>query len=339
MRRFFVIAVIAGACGKSAGGEQRAWPEPPKDAIVKTTESGPVKATVAVWPPKPTLGDPIYLRLTVEAQAGVVLDVPSEDLAIQAGYRVADFDQQHDHAADGGEIEVRSLELEAPSSGRRRIPPLRLEFTDGRAASGSGSGSGKLELLTDEIPIEIGAVSTDRTGAELKPARGAIDPVVGRKSPWPWIAGGGSALLVFIASLFVVRATRRRRAAFARASAYDTAMAALAALEARGAPGADDADAWFVELSAIVRRYLEGRFGVRAPELTTEEFLQEARRSRDLDDAHRERLGEFLAACDRVKFAGWRPTAEESLATLGAARAFVDETRLVPTQIPEARAA
>jgi hypothetical protein len=337
MRRAFVIAAIAGACGtRTPIDDAHPWPDPPKDAIVKTTESGPVKATVAVWPPKPTLGDPIYLRLTVEAKPGVVLDVPSEDLAVQAGFRVPAFDVQHEHTADGGAIEIRSLELEAPSSGRRRVPPLRLEFTDGRQGSGAGA---KLELLTDEIPLEIGAVSTDRTGADLKPARGAIDPVLGRRSPWPWIAGGAGALVAFVVSMLVARAARRRRAIAARVSAYEAAMAALAALEARGAPAADDADAWFVELSAIVRRYLEGRFGVRAPELTTEEFLQEARRSRDLDDAHRERLGEFLAACDRVKFAGWRPNAEESLATLGAARAFVDETRITPTGIPEARAA
>ena len=337
--RIALIASIAAACGKGAAtGEQRTWPDPPKDAIVKTTESGPVKATVAVWPPKPTLGDPIYLRLTVEAQPGVVLDVPSEDLAIQAGFRVADFDQAHDHTTSGGALETRTLELEAPSSGRRRIPPLRLEFTDARAKSGSGSNA-KLELLTDEIPLEIGTVSTDRTNAELKPARGAMDPVIGRKSPWPWIAAIAGAAISFAITMFFVRAARRRRAVQARVSAYDAAMAALAALEARGAPADADADAWFVELSAIVRRYLEGRYGVRAPELTTEEFLQEARRSRELDELHRNRLGEFLAACDRVKFAGWRPTAEESLATLGAARAFVDETRVITEPLPEARAA
>jgi hypothetical protein len=80
--------------------------------------------------------------------------------------------------------------------------------------------------------------------------------------------------------------------------------------------------------------------GISAPELTTEEFLQEARQSRALDDEHRLRLGEFLERCDRVKFAGWRPTAEESLATLGTARAFVEETRRTEDmQLPEARAA
>ena len=70
------LVVIAACRGGAAPVDEHAWPEPPKDAIVKPTESGPVKATVAVWPPKPTLGDPLYVRLTVEAQRGVVVDVP-----------------------------------------------------------------------------------------------------------------------------------------------------------------------------------------------------------------------------------------------------------------------
>jgi hypothetical protein len=47
-------------------------------------------------------------------------------------------------------------------------------------------------------------------------------------------------------------------------------------------------------------------------------------------------LSAFLESCDRVKFAGYRPDAEESLATLEAARGFIDDTRL---REPIARAA
>jgi hypothetical protein len=39
-------------------------------------------------------------------------------------------------------------------------------------------------------------------------------------------------------------------------------------------------------------------------------------------------LTSFLERCDRVKFAGYRPDADESLATLKAARGFVEDTRL-----------
>ena len=44
---------------------------PAKDALAKTTEDGPVKAAVKVWPAKPTLGDAIYVRLEIDAPAGV----------------------------------------------------------------------------------------------------------------------------------------------------------------------------------------------------------------------------------------------------------------------------
>jgi hypothetical protein len=120
-------------------------------------------------------------------------------------------------------------------------------------------------------------------------------------------------------------ATRRRAA---QRSAYDDAIAKLHALETRGAPSADEADAWFVELSAIARSYLEHRYEIRAPEQTTEEFLLEAARGDRLTGGHRGLLSSFLERCDRVKFAGYRPDAQESIDTLAAARAFIEDTRL-----------
>ena len=114
----------------------------------------------------------------------------------------------------------------------------------------------------------------------------------------------------------------------ARITAYELAVRRLAKLESGGAPDEASLDGWFVELSAIIRNYLEHRYGVRAPELTTEEFLQVARRAAGLSAEHRELLSAFLERCDRVKFAGYRPDADESMATLKAARAFVEDTRL-----------
>ena len=334
-----LAAVGLAACGggQAPAADHHAWPDPPGDAITKTTESGPVKATVLVWPARPALGDPMYLRLRVEARPGVTLDVPFERDAF-GRFKVSDWDTHHAHSADGGPIEIRTYALDEPSSGRHRLPPLRLQFTDGRAAGDAGASGTTHELLTDEIPIQVAPVSANVTAADLRPARGPLNPVVGRAARWPWIAGGAGALVVLVVGFFVVRGVRRRRVVRAQVSAYETAMAALAALEQRGAPGADDTDAWFVELSAIVRRYLEGRFRVRAPELTTEEFLQDVRQSPDLDREHRARLGEFLEQCDRVKFAGYRPDPDESLATLATARAFVEETRAgaAPAEQPPA---
>ncbi len=63
-------------------------------------------------------------------------------------------------------------------------------------------------------------------------------------------------------------------------------------------------ESFFVAISAIVRRYLEDRFDLRAPELTTEEFLALAGSASSLSHDHQHLLRDFLRQADLVKFAG-----------------------------------
>ena len=118
---------------------------------------------------------------------------------------------------------------------------------------------------------------------------------------------------------------RRHAAERTRATAFERALRRLAVLEERGLPAEETVDAWYVELSDIVRRYIEDRHAVRAPELTTEEFLLEARRSVAFSAAHRDLLSAFLEGCDRVKFARYSPEQDESRNALEVARRFLTE--------------
>jgi len=58
-----------------------------------------------------------------------------------------------------------------------------------------------------------------------------------------------------------------------------------------------------IEVSRVLRIYIEDRFALRAPHLSTEEFLFEAERSDRLSDDWQRALGDFLFQCDKVKFA------------------------------------
>ncbi len=343
MLAVLVVALTTAACG--GGGSEGTTEEPlvitpAKDAITKTTENGPVKATVRVWPAKPALGDSIYVRLEVEAPAGVSIDAPYQEAGDQrlGRFRVVGFVRSSTPGTGkltGGQVHEQTYTLEAPSSGRHRIPPLRLEMIDARATASADAKKAQ-ELLTDEVPLEVTPVPAEQATAQLKPALGELDPDVGKTS-WALIVGIGGGLLMLISgTLLGLRALRARRRIEKQRSAYDEAVAHLRELEQRGAPDETGADAWFVELSAIVRRYLEHRYEIRAPELTTEEFLLVATARPELTTEHRGLLTSFLERCDRVKFAGYRPDAEESIATLAAARGFVEDTRLreeLPTAV------
>jgi hypothetical protein len=329
----FAITVVAGVgCHDDAVTDTAATTapiEPTKDAITRTTEVGPVKATIKVWPAKPALGDAIYARLQIDAPSGVTIDAPFQEAGDQrlGRFRVVAFTRDTQRKPDGGQVHQQTYTLEAPSSGRQRIPPLRFEMTDTRKGAASDAKQPQ-EVLTDEIPLEIAPIASEAASAPLRPAAGELDADVGGVG-WLGLLGIASGLAVIgSGSVLGYRALRARRRIEQQRSAYDEAVAQLRALETAGPPDAAAADSWFVALSSIVRRYLELRYDIRAPELTTEEFLQVATARPELHAEHRALLTSFLERCDRVKFAGYRPDADESLATLKAARGFVEDTRL-----------
>ncbi|MCB9572972.1 MAG: DUF4381 family protein [Kofleriaceae bacterium] len=328
-----LVATVVAAAGCRGHGRPSAAaaapvPDPSPEAIVKEQDAGPAKLTLTVWPPKPTLGDSIWLRVEVDSDPGVTVDLPFEQTAL-GRFSVLRYVTDSDRTADGGTRRVDTYELGAPMSGRHRLPPFRVVIHDGRAGAGSDAGvaAGPIEVLTEEIPLDVGAVLADRTDRSLGEPAGKLPTRVGAVSWIPGAIAGAAALALVVGGVFGWRAWRARVVRRSQETAWEQAMRHLAELEARGAPDAATADAWFVELSMVVRRYVEERFRVRAPELTTEEFLQEARRLGALTGPHRELLGQFLEECDRVKFAGYRPDADESMAALRSARGFVDDTR------------
>jgi hypothetical protein len=127
----------------------------------------------------------------------------------------------------------------------------------------------------------------------------------------------------------VARAFAARRARSLQRSAYEIARGELDALLYGPRPAQGDleaVDAFYVSLSGIVRRYLENRFGLRSPEQTTDEFLEELSRSPDLQRKHQDLLSEFLQGADLVKFAHRLPDAEGLNTSVALAQRFLEET-------------
>jgi hypothetical protein len=84
---------------------------------------------------------------------------------------------------------------------------------------------------------------------------------------------------------------------------------------------------FFTRVSDIARLYMENRFNIHAPHLTTEEFLYYLGISGHLNDAQKTALKDFLNSCDMVKFAKYAPTTVESLKNFDLARKLVDDTK------------
>jgi hypothetical protein len=79
-------------------------------------------------------------------------------------------------------------------------------------------------------------------------------------------------------------------------------------------------------VSDTLRVYLEERFHLRAPERTTEEFLEELQSSALLSMAQKQSLGDFLMRCDLVKFARYEPVRSHLQELYDSALQLIEET-------------
>jgi len=85
-------------------------------------------------------------------------------------------------------------------------------------------------------------------------------------------------------------------------------------------------------VSDTIRIYLEERFNLRAPERTTEEFLEELQTSALLSYDQKHALAEFLMGCDLVKFARYEPGPPELQGLYDAAVRLVEQTEPPPVE-------
>jgi hypothetical protein len=177
----------------------------------------------------------------------------------------------------------------------------------------------------DDVPVRV---TTDVAGADLKELRDILPPERPPERPrWPWwpFLGGPLLLLALLApALWLFLRRRPEKAAPLLPQAW--AAAELDRLEALGLPAKGEINRYHTLLSDVVRRYLELRFQLHAPQQTTAEFLQAMGSAPQLGPAQQELLREFLGRCDLAKFAGATPSPEECQAAGAMARSFVEQT-------------
>jgi len=332
LRAYVATALALTGLVLDAGMSRAASAEDSKP-LEAASESGPVRAIVRLAPPEPAIGDPLALELEVHAEPDVELLMPEFGEALDR-FSIVDFTRSEEADDAGGTISRQRYTLAPSRSGAQVIPPLLVEFIDRRPGrEPAPEGEDAYELLT--VPLEFEVASALPEGASLE-LRAPLGKLGAREMP-----GRARVLWALIALVAVagggylgLRAFAAWRSRSLRRSAYDLAKAELDALLMAPRPGAHEMDAFFVALSGIVRRYLENRFGLRSPELTTEEFVQELANSPDLVRSHQRLLREFLGRADLVKFAHVVPDPADVELSLDHARSFLEATRSEPDVEP-----
>ena len=164
----------------------------------------------------------------------------------------------------------------------------------------------------------------------------ASDVVVNLKPIWvmpSWKTIGRWGLYALaavcgVAVLWFAVVKIRRRIRILRMAPRERALLELRELLDKRLPEKGETKRFYVLLTGIVRRYIERRHKVRAPELTTEEFLKEATQHTAFSPETLTRLKEFLNAADMVKFAGITASAETVAGSTDAAKRYIESEKI-----------
>lgn len=280
-----------------------------------TTEAAPVQVTARVDPDRVTIGTPF--RYTMRVEAGVEVELVVPILAERLGdFLITDFGEIPHRSEFGRTVVERWYTMVTYEAGDQLIPGVpvqyRLPGTDLQRVSAPET----LVLVESLVPKDGGSVS-DIKGPVAVPRD--YQPLWWGLGGLALLAGAGVALFRFLNRARDARMVPPR-------PGHEVALEALARLASARLLEKGMHTEYYVRLSGIVRAYLEARFQLRAPEMTTEEFLQAAQRNRLLPAEHRASLSQFLSEADLVKFARYVPANEDAERAYRAARQFVEST-------------
>lgn len=320
------LSILVGVCALAAvgcGEQERASGGPAKFEIDKTYERGPASFAVRASRGEVTIADRLQMVLEVKAPEGYDVELPKFGDKLEQ-FGIVDYrSPQPRLVAKGMLLHQRAYELEPFLSGEYRIPPMKVLFW-----KKGEKPPRKHEIESEELTIKVKSLLPAQK-AKLD-IRDICPPVaLPRPGGGPLYAGIGLAVLVCsgLVGLVVWRSRRRRRKEWvARVWAHELAYRALAELLADELLEKGEIKAFYLRLSTILRHYIEDRFGLHAPERTTEEFLSELSRTDLLDPRHKEWLEQFLAHCDLVKFAEYPPTDAEIQTAFDVCKQFIMET-------------
>ena len=301
----FVISLLLILCGSAAAEE--------------TAENKlPVTVQASVDRTAVSIGDRI--KYTIEVEAGKEIDVRIPEF----GENLADFSVRDFGSSKGGFWGKQKLtqwyDLDIYEAGTYTIPAVTVSYR-------TEDGGEWVEVVSDEIIVEVKSLlDGEAETAEIRDIKG---PLSTYNVTLLYIA---LAVLIAVAIivaivLFLRKRKRRKEIIVPPRPAHEIAFEAFEELVKKDLLGNGRINEYYFELSNIVRHYLENRFQLRAPEMTTEEFLSTLRQTDKLQADHKVLLKDFMSHCDMVKFAKYHPAGNEIESSYESARRLVEQTK------------
>ena len=220
----------------------------------------------------------------------------------------------------------QQLTITAFDSGSYTVPPIVLRYERGGLAD---------SVLTPSLAFQVRTIPIESDSTALQPIKGIIAEPRTIQDFMPYLIG--LVVCILLAALIYWLVKRPAKKATAPpppppVPPHEIALQKLAALRQAAYWEKGELKMYYSELTYILREYLEGRFGLRALESTSDEIIRDMK-PMNWEESHQTGLAALLRAADLVKFAKATPPPDSHARHLDLIEAFVQATKPAPAPV------
>jgi len=324
MRHFSFILVIMLALGAAAGAQTIESVDTVTSAPGITIETSVDRAEIYI-------GDLITYSLAIIHDTDVVLTPPPIGANL-GSFDVKNYEDVGESRLDDGRIRSESRFMVTTfTTGDYIIPPIPVEFML--------PDSTKKILISEPVPIKVNSLLAE--GADTADIRELKAPIE-FESGWPWYYYAiAAAVLLLIAALALWRIFRKEEEESKPVDLrkpWEIAYEDLAFLKEKNLPAGGEYKQYYIELTDIVREFLQRMYMLPVLDMTTYEFLT-ALEEREKEAELISRLKKFLDFADLVKFAKFVPPSDRAVVDFDEACGLVDAVKNIELKREQLRQA
>ena len=183
-------------------------------------------------------------------------------------------------------------------------------------------------LIFSGLEMQVKTMPVDTATFVIHDIKGQINYPVTFKEVLPWVLGGlAAAGLIALLVWLIIRARRRKaEARKPKEPAYIVALRELDKYRSDKYWAPERQKTFYSGITDALKAYMDDRFGVDAPEMTTAELFAALKGDKDITPQMYEDLKELFERADFVKFAKYIAPDEDNSKALPLAVSFVTTT-------------
>jgi hypothetical protein len=269
------------------------------------------------------IGDQVDYSVTISQPAGISLLIPSYTDTLHNGLEILSQSEIDSSYSESGELVLKkTYTITSFDTGYYQIPPFYTEYQ---------TKQGKKAFYSDYVPLRVNRVDIAPPDSSdvIFDITGPGKVGYGAEEILPWVF---LVLVAIVAGWLIYRYLPRKKEKKEERGppipdepVHIIVFRELDKLEKKGLWQAGKIKEFYSELTDILRYYLEIRYGIPAPEMTTEEIITGLTR-KDIGDDQILRLKKILQNADLSKFAKYRHGREINSIAIPEGREFVKAT-------------